>query len=340
MRFGCPLPYQQTPTDVNFTYLVPCSVPCPLDFIGLHGKVTASDGSAIYFPAYVYIENKRQRCHHPSLSYMEGAHPQSAPAMNLRALRITCSYSRMLLTSLRTFPRMYDNGKDEVPRHEQCSGLTAQEGQCPNTRKWESSATQAPPECRATIPGIPDGPRGSIPYGGCWEYGKAWGTGQGADPDDVPARPAGLGSGGPPLGCGGYDSRAAARHQAQERRPQYAPIEGAGIAMLAGTSPAVPGFTIPVHQRTECTHDGLERAQAGNTGGAACQIAVSGTPAHAPAFSRLQTGQCRPRHAQHSALSRPQVNHAHRALYRAVSGAVQELFPRLTAVASLAGAAS
>jgi len=278
----------------------------------------------------------------PTIPTGSGAHPSSTPALNLPALRVACSCVCLLLTSLRTFPIMNHSGKDIGASYETNQWVTGRATHSASTRKWErfSTIAQGVQEFGRAIPGVAVRPGSAFPDGGCWPCRKASSPRQGVATVDVQAWSEGLGGCGLAVGCRGHARRAAARHQAQERRSIHASITRAGAACFARVAAAISRLAVCIPQRTERTHDGIERPQDGHSRRSACQAAIPCTPAHAQTQPRLQTGQCRPGHARHSTLPRPQVNHTHSPLYRAVTRALQELFPRLTAVASLAGAAS
>ena len=68
----------------------------------------------------------------------------------------------------------------------------------------------------------------------------------------------------------------------------------------------------------------------GGQGGRGCEIQFSRPLPHAAARLRVQARQRRPRHSCHSGLSRPPLNHVHRALYGFDTQSVQELLEGLT----------
>ena len=198
---------------------------------------------------------------------------------------------------------------------------------CANTYKWDSS-TRRPPEAGAE-PRPPQS--GALDREGS-EGADASSEGTGAlrpsgcddDPFGIPARSAGVGVGGTPLGSGGFKRGTASGEPDQEGNSERPSLAGSGNpgAPQAGTR-GTNRRGVCVCERARGTDHGGGVSEALGAGGGGIDGGLSGPSPHAPAWVRLQAGERRPRHTGDTTLSGTQEYPAYRPLYRTVGGAFQ-----------------
>lgn len=184
-----------------------------------------------------------------------------------------------------------------------------------NYSKWDSPAATSP-EPRPPQPRAPHRERGGRVDARGQGAGAVRPPGRDPDPLRVPAWSSGVGTGGAPVGPGGFERGNAARQPNQEGNGERASVAGSGTSRLAETGAGrADRRGVCLRERARRSHDSGRVSKALGAGGGRICGGLSRPSPHAPAWVRVQAGERRPRYQGDPALLGAQEHSAYRAVY-------------------------